>query len=112
MLYSSECWALTSKDEIMILTFESFVGREYEVLEQLISGPLVALISGDAMKRFHHRLDVIQSSDCESYKTDHAIQIVGYDMTAKIPYYIVRNSWGTGFDWLIFLRKQAGMGSV
>lgn len=28
---------------------------------------------------------------------NHAVQIVGYDTTGDIPYYIVRNSWGTEF---------------
>lgn len=28
---------------------------------------------------------------------NHAVQIVGYDRTAEIPHYIVRNSWGTDF---------------
>lgn len=28
---------------------------------------------------------------------NHAVQIVGYDMTDPTPFYIVRNSWGTLF---------------
>lgn len=28
---------------------------------------------------------------------NHAVQIVGYDLTAEIPHYIVRNSWGPQF---------------
>lgn len=57
----------------------------------------MALISGDVMKRFYNRRDVIQPSDCENYTTNHAIQIVGYDMSSATPHYIVRNSWGRDF---------------
>lgn len=28
---------------------------------------------------------------------NHAVQIVGYDLDAQIPHYIVRNSWGADF---------------
>lgn len=35
--------------------------------------------------------------DNDLSKLNHAVQIVGYDLSAKIPYYIVRNSWGDDF---------------
>lgn len=28
---------------------------------------------------------------------NHAVQIVGYDQTASVPHYIIRNSWGVEF---------------
>lgn len=28
---------------------------------------------------------------------NHAVQVVGYDRTGPVPYYIVRNSWGPEF---------------
>lgn len=28
---------------------------------------------------------------------NHAVQIVGYDLTTEIPHYIIRNSWGEDF---------------
>lgn len=28
---------------------------------------------------------------------NHAVQIVGYDLTAEIPHYIARNTWGEDF---------------
>lgn len=35
--------------------------------------------------------------DGEPILMNHAVQIVGYDRTAEIPHYIVRNSWGKDF---------------
>ena len=34
---------------------------------------------------------------CNNVFYDHAIQIVGYDTTNTVPYWIIRNTWGT--DW-------------
>lgn len=28
---------------------------------------------------------------------NHAVELVGYDLTADVPYYIAKNSWGKSF---------------
>ena len=39
---------------------------------------------------------------------NHAVQIVGYDRSGPIPYYIVRNSWGTNFGKNGYARIEIG----
>lgn len=39
---------------------------------------------------------------------NHAVQIVGYDLTAEIPHYIVRNSWGESFGEKGYLKIAIG----
>jgi len=39
---------------------------------------------------------------------DHCVQLVGYDSTAKPPYYIVRNSWGTDWGESGYIRIEMG----
>jgi hypothetical protein len=39
---------------------------------------------------------------------DHAILAVGFNLTGKAPYYIVKNSWGAGWGENGFLRMQVG----
>lgn len=39
---------------------------------------------------------------------NHAVQIVGYDRTGDVPYYIVRNSWGKRFGNKGYLKIQIG----
>jgi cathepsin O len=34
---------------------------------------------------------------CDDSTVDHAVQVVGYDLTGSVPYWIVRNTWGS--DW-------------
>lgn len=43
---------------------------------------------------------VLSSTGCGGYgfdDLDHCVQLVGYNSTASSPYWIVRNSWATGF---------------
>uniref|UniRef100_A0A671KZX7 Cathepsin O n=1 Tax=Sinocyclocheilus anshuiensis TaxID=1608454 RepID=A0A671KZX7_9TELE len=35
--------------------------------------------------------------NCSSHNTNHAVLITGCDTTGKVPYWIVRNSWGTSW---------------
>ena len=37
---------------------------------------------------------------------NHAVVIVGYDVSGPVPYYIIKNSWGTAFghDGYIYVR--------
>jgi len=38
----------------------------------------------------------MKSTQCGK-NIDHCVQLIGYDSTAAVPYWIVRNSWGTGW---------------
>jgi len=50
----------------------------------------------DASHWSSYRGGVMRSTQC-GRSTDHCVQLVGYDTTASVPYWIVRNSWGTGW---------------
>eukprot|EP01135_Chromosphaera_perkinsii_P012348 Nk52_evm16s2640 gene=Nk52_evmTU16s2640 len=47
---------------------------------------------------------------CLSTQSNHAVSVIGYDMTGKVPYWIVRNSWGPswGLDGYLYI----AMGNV
>jgi len=68
-------------------------------------GPMSIAI--DAAKWNTYRGGVMTSASCSSSprKMDHAVQLVGYNLDAPTPYWIVRNSWATGWgeDGFIFL---------
>jgi cathepsin F/cysteine peptidase B len=50
----------------------------------------------DANKWSSYRGGVMRSTQCGT-SIDHCVQLVGYDSTASVPFWIVRNSWGTGW---------------
>lgn len=47
----------------------------------------------------HYKSGVYQSTECKNGPMDvnHAVLAVGYGTEDHIPYYLVKNSWGTGF---------------
>lgn len=72
----------------------SFVGREDIILKLLaINGPVAVAMRG---KTWQNYVGGVIQFHCEG-DLSHAVQIVGYNLTAKVPYYIVRNSWGEDF---------------
>ncbi|CAG0884886.1 unnamed protein product [Darwinula stevensoni] len=75
-------------------TCKNFEGQEDGILELLAShGPVAVAVDGTSWQDY---LGGIIQYHCES-NLNHAVQIVGYDKTGDVPYYIVRNSWGTKF---------------
>ncbi|XP_054714811.1 LOW QUALITY PROTEIN: cathepsin O-like [Uloborus diversus] len=75
-------------------TCDSFVGEEDLMLLHLAyHGPLIAAVDATGWQDY---LGGIIQFHCDAER-NHAVQIVGYDLKSDIPYYIVRNSWGTQF---------------
>jgi cathepsin O len=76
-------------------TCDNFQGAEYKLLHNLaMHGPLAVTV--DASNWVNYQGGVIQYH-CGEVPQNHAVQIVGYNTTGQIPYYIVKNSWGTDF---------------
>ncbi|XP_031424784.1 cathepsin O [Clupea harengus] len=72
-----------------------FSGEEDIMKQWLVDyGPLVATV--DAVSWQDYLGGVIQHH-CSSRNANHAVQITGYDTTGDVPYWIVRNSWGTSW---------------
>lgn len=77
--------------------FSSVVGSEDLLLEALAKvGPVAAAVNALLWQNY---LDGVIRYNCDGSieLLNHAVQIVGYDLTAEIPHYIVRNSWGPEF---------------
>nr|XP_033323571.1 cathepsin O-like isoform X1 [Megalopta genalis] len=78
-------------------TCDNFVDAEDDLLATLAThGPVAAAVNALSWQNY---LDGVMQDHCDGSfaSLNHAVQIVGYDKTAAIPHYIVKNSWGTGF---------------
>lgn len=79
-------------------------GIETSTISLLQKGPVSAAV--DATTWANYQGGIIQYHCGTS--VNHAIQIVGYDLTGVVPYYIVRNSWGTDFGHDGYLYVKIG----
>ncbi|XP_055373936.1 cathepsin O-like [Condylostylus longicornis] len=80
--------------KVLQYTCLDFTGYEYEIINILAhKGPLAASVNGLLWKNY---LGGIIKYHCNG-PSNHAIEIVGYDLSPPDPYYIVRNSWGIEF---------------
>ncbi|XP_034250554.1 cathepsin O-like [Thrips palmi] len=95
-------------------TCSSLVGREDIMVSMLANhGPIIVAVN--ALTWQHYLGGVIQfHCDGSLDHINHAVQIVGYDRTAAIPHYIVRNSWGTAFgdNGYLYLAMNSNMCGV
>ncbi|KAK3535310.1 hypothetical protein QTP70_007658 [Hemibagrus guttatus] len=72
-----------------------FSGQEEEMSRRLVEwGPLVVIV--DAVSWQDYQGGVIQHH-CSAEHANHAVIITGYDTTGEVPFWIVRNSWGTSW---------------
>uniref|UniRef100_H3ABR0 Cathepsin O n=1 Tax=Latimeria chalumnae TaxID=7897 RepID=H3ABR0_LATCH len=82
----------------------NFSGIEDVMMEKLMKcGPLTVVV--DAVSWQDYLGGIIQHH-CSSGEANHAVLITGFDKTGDIPYWIVRNSWGTtwGIDGYVHIK--------
>eukprot|EP01028_Stygiella_incarcerata_P011640 TRINITY_DN6661_c0_g1_i1.p1 TRINITY_DN6661_c0_g1~~TRINITY_DN6661_c0_g1_i1.p1 ORF type:complete len:373 (-),score=68.92 TRINITY_DN6661_c0_g1_i1:255-1241(-) len=58
-------------------------------------GPLAAALNASPLR--YYKSGIITSSQCSSTRVTHAVTIVGYGKNGSKTYYIVKNSWGSGW---------------
>ncbi|XP_058455499.1 cathepsin O-like [Malaya genurostris] len=86
----------------------SLVDREHLMLRYLATrGPIVAAVNAISWQYY---LGGIVQYHCEGRYEDlnHAVEIVGYNLESNIPYYWVKNSWGTTFGDHGYIKIEIG----
>lgn len=69
---------------------------ESQLLAAIAQGPVSVTVDADSSQFRNYSSGVITSTECGT-KLDHAITAVGYGTENGNNYYLVRNSWGTGW---------------
>jgi len=78
-----------------IKSYKSIPKNEAQIKDALTTTSPFS-ICVDANRWSSYRGGVMRANQCGK-SIDHCVQLVGYDATASVPYWIVRNSWGTGW---------------
>ena len=69
---------------------------EAQLLAALALGPVSVTVDADSTAFRNYSSGVVTGTDCGT-SLDHAIVAVGYGTEDGEDYYLVRNSWGTGY---------------
>lgn len=70
-------------------------GSPEEIMEAIAIRPAAIAVNASGLRFQTYETGVL--NNCTNTSMNHAIAMDGYDSTASVPYYQVRNSWGTGW---------------
>ncbi|KAF6023868.1 CTSO [Bugula neritina] len=95
----------SSKSGVLVENFQccqAFKNETNLLLLLYKYGPLVAGVDASTWNEY---MGGIIQYHCGT-SINHAVQIVGYDLTGDVPYYIIKNSWGDdwGHNGYVYLR--------
>ncbi|CAH2055669.1 unnamed protein product, partial [Iphiclides podalirius] len=98
-LKDGTCKANTSSVGVRVNSFtcNDYVDAEDKILEAIAThGPVTVAVNALTWQNY---LGGVIQYHCSGLARDlnHAVQLVGYDLSADVPHYIVKNSWGTAF---------------
>ncbi|KAM3966024.1 cathepsin O [Aphomia sociella] len=109
-LLNGVCQAKKNATGVRVASFtcDDFVGAEDKILQALAThGPVTVAVN--ALTWQNYLGGVIQYHCSGSYvNLNHAVELVGYDMTADVPHYIAKNSWGSDFGLGGYLKLAIG----
>jgi len=75
-------------------------------------GPVAVAIDASSTLFQLYRRGVYKNPSCSSTNLDHAVLLVGYGTYKGAPYWLVKNSWGTGWGqdgYVMMARNQGNM---
>ncbi|XP_050667715.1 uncharacterized protein LOC126967282 [Leptidea sinapis] len=85
------------------------VNGDEEKLKALIYkyGPASIAVAASELKSY--RGGIVSDYTCYDYSVNHAVLLVGYGSEGGVPYWIVKNSWGSEWGENGFFRMQRGV---
>jgi hypothetical protein len=86
-------------------------GPESDILNWLQRGPVGVSIAAGGFSGYRNNgiIGVDGVGDCTASQIDHAVLIIGYGIENGNKYWIMKNSWGTGFGESGFWRMAYGV---
>jgi C1A family cysteine protease len=93
----------SSKVAVKVAGYKGVSAGESNLKTALNSGPASICLAADAFQTYTGGI----LKKCTT-QVDHCVQAVGYDDTSSPPYWIVRNSWSTGWGEKGYIRIAQG----
>ncbi|CAD2217099.1 cysteine peptidase B [Angomonas deanei] len=83
-----------------------FVEQNETVMEAWLAehGPLAIAVDANAFLSYNGGV----LEDCGAFRINHGVTLVGYNNSAPVPYWIIKNSWGTSWGEDGYIRVKKG----
>ncbi|KAI5664991.1 hypothetical protein M9H77_24314 [Catharanthus roseus] len=105
--YEDYCQARYIKPYVKIGGFETVPRNEHALMQAVANQPVGVSIDGSG---FRYYSEGIFDGPCCKYHSNHAVVIVGYGTSEDgIPYWLVKNSWGTRWGEDGYVRMKRGV---
>ncbi|XP_068623203.1 cathepsin O-like [Battus philenor] len=109
-LKDGKCKSNSSSTGVRVDSFtcDNYVDAEDKILEAIANhGPVTVAVNALTWQNY---LGGVIQYHCSGEPRDlnHAVQLVGYDLSADVPHYIVKNSWGKEFGNDGYLKLAIG----
>jgi len=75
------------------------------------TGPLTVAINADDLQFYESGIDVPGPHQCDPEQVNHGVLLVGYGVQNDIPFWIIKNSWGTSWGEKGYYRLIRGQGA-
>ncbi|DBA03571.1 TPA: hypothetical protein N0F65_011472, partial [Lagenidium giganteum] len=105
------CFVQKKYDNYYVSEFGTVKGEKEMMAEIFARGPIACSVA--VTKEFENYTGGIFDDKTNATATDHAISVVGWGVEKSVPYWIVRNSWGTFWGeegWFRIIRGVNNLG--
>jgi cathepsin O len=94
--------------QLLDFTYRENLRNETEMQYYLCTySPLTVSVNARAWQDYDGGI-IQHHCDGDPSEVDHAVQVIGYDMNGPVPYWIVRNTWGSDWGEGGYLRLKFG----
>lgn len=92
--------------------FNDIASNEDEIASVLVeNGPLSVAVNANPFQFYTGGILKPTKSSCNPAKLNHGVTLVGYGVEEGVKYWIVKNSWGTGWGEKGYIRLERGTGA-
>lgn len=107
------CKFVKSKAALQVTGFTFAASQDEEEIKSFLAstGPLAIALNADPLQFYDGGIIDADASECDPQGLNHGVTLVGYGSENGTDYWVVKNSWGTGWGENGYFRISRGKGT-